>query len=282
MNLIIDINNAFHKSYHISKKMYGDKINEKLMFNKFIIDLFSTIRLFKERNNIEKIICCFDSENIFRKVIYPNYKSNRSKQDDSFYSVFNYSKEYLSKIGFIVSCLDGLEADDLIGLWVDELKDQICCIISNDEDVRQLIDDNVCVFNNQSTRKLLYIHQDTFKLNVILKEAIEYEKVNPKFILASKIVLGCSGDMVPKLLKGRVGEKTFRKKIYDQNFDGDLSKLFEQLNKVFCDNITIEQIKLNQQLVDLSGKFCPPHFQANFFLHKENVEFTYKGNYIVD
>jgi len=282
MNLIIDINNAFHKSYYISKKMYGDKINEKLMFNKFILDLFSTIRIFKDRNKIEKVICCFDSENVFRKDLYPDYKSNRSKKEDMFYNVFNYSKEHLKKLGFIVSCIDGLEADDLIGLWIDELKEQINCIISNDEDVRQLIYENVYVFNNQSTRKLLYIHQDTFKVNIIFKDAIEYERVDPKFILACKIVLGCDGDMVPKLLKGRVGEKTFKKKIYNKNFNGDLSKLFEQLNQVFCDNITIEQIKMNQQLVDLSGKFTPLHFQANFFLHKENVEFTYKGNYIID
>jgi 5'-3' exonuclease len=254
------MNNAFYKSYSIYKSIYKDleKINEKLLFNKFLIDFGFTIRLFKKSNKIEKVICCYDSKESFRKRLSKTYKSNRQKQDDAFYSVLGYSSVYLEDLGFIVACVEDLEADDLVGIWARHLKDEVNCIISNDEDVRQLLDTYVVVYNNQSKNKKIYRAFDSFYLTFLLDD---YESIveDPHWVLFKKMILGCDSDLVKKLLRGRIGEKKLKERLFDKiEFnkdyinDYDLERISLRINETFKDEqVLIKELDENLSLVNL-------------------------------
>ena len=283
------MNNAFYKSYFVYTNIYGkDKaINEKLLFNKFYIDLMYTCRLFADNHKIEKVILCYDSKENFRKKLYANYKSNRSKKEESFYNVLNYTKEYFKKQGFIVSQVDQLEADDLIGVWVNHLGDETNCILSADEDCRQLLNANTFIYNNNSRDKRYYYIYDSLVEPILNAKHIF---VNPDFILFSKMILGCEGDMVPKLLRGRIGEKTLKKKIFDkiqfnkqEVTDEDLVDIDIRLNSTFKgEDVIIKELEQNLMLVNLcTDCYHSEAIKQETKKHLEEAKFTYNENYKV-
>lgn len=295
MNLIWDINNAFYKSYSIYKHSYKTEvINEKLLFNKFLIDFFYTCRLFSENNLIDNVICCYDSNESFRKLIYNDYKSNRTKKEKSFYDVLEHSKKYFKEKGFIVSCIDGLEADDCLGIWVYSLKiNGINCIISADEDIRQLINEYTFVYNNQSYDKRFYSidNKNKIALNIVknFSPKAKYLIENPNWVLFKKMILGCDSDMVPKLLKGRIGEKKLFKFFNTIDFDKNnlndliLTELSLKIYEYFGEKIFVNKFNQNLSLVNLSNPlFYSDKIIKDIRNHVSSSIFTYKENYQID
>lgn len=296
MILLFDMNNALHKSFFMYKKIYShddSQINERLFFNKFMVDFGSTIRKF---SNVEKVVCCYDHQNNFRKDLSTEYKANRSKKPFEFYNVLNYSKDFLSSEGFIVTCIENIEADDCIALWCENEKtlDKTKCIVSADEDVRQLISKKVFVYNNNSSYERAFCLDDNFetyekicRYNLKLKSDSNVEFVNPDHVIFNKMILGCESDQVKKLIKGRVGEKTLEKKVFlyfdfDRNFSNKyLLRVCEKINSSFKDeNISILEIEENIRLVCLSSKFIPNDSLLRFKDHAKLSSFSYSGNYL--
>jgi 5'-3' exonuclease len=273
----------------VYKNIYKEEhINEKLLFNKFMIDFMYSCRLFIDKGVVDKIICCYDSEENFRKTLYPNYKSNRTKKEESFYNVLNYSKKYFAEQGFIVTQIKDLEADDAIGLWIERLKGETNIILSADEDIRQLLDEKVIIYNNNSKDKRFYYYTKNDEVNLYAFEKSQHLFENPHWILFKKMILGCDGDMVPKLLRGRIGEATLKKKIFDKiTFDrkavsdNDLVSISLKLNDTFKDEeVLIKELDTNLSLVNL----CDDHYHSDSvkqetLKHFEESKFTYKGNY---
>ena len=108
---------------------------------------------------IENMILCRDSRNIWRKKIYPQYKSNRS------YSKYGpYIKELyknIEKMFNIVLRIDGAEADDIIAILTffyikQNIKNHVY-IISNDSDFFQLSkminSTRIHIFNNANFKE---------------------------------------------------------------------------------------------------------------------------------
>ena len=289
MNLLFDINNAFHKSYFIYKHIYKEeKINEKLLFQKFMIDFMYSCRLFSDKNKIDRVICCYDSQENFRKSLYVNYKSNRVKKEESFYNVLNHTIKIFNELGFIVAQINKLEADDAIGLWVKKLAGEVNVILSADEDCRQLLDEKVIIYNNNSKDKRFYYYSKHDEVVLYPYEKSKHLFENPHWILFKKMVLGCEGDMVPKLLRGRIGEATLKKKIFDRiQFDKndvtdfDLVEISARLNTIFKDEeVLIKELDVNLSLVNLcDDHYHDEHIKAETEKHLNEAKFTYKGNY---
>lgn len=292
MNILVDTQNAFHKSFAISKLIYKEKLNARLLFNKFMLDFGYSLRLFNKNNKVDKVICCFDSENNFRKKLDNNYKSNRGKKDDFFYESLNYTYNFLKKVGFIVTKINELEADDSISLWCNELKNETNCIFSNDEDLRQLLTENTFIYNNQSNNKIFYIkenHEDL--LQNIINDSFNDVKlvhIDPNWILFKKIIFGCDSDMVPNLFKVKIQEKTLKKKLYDliefNNYDislESLNNLSVKLRNTFkSESITTNQLFTNLSLVNLcTNAFYSPKINVEWINHKNESKFTYNNNY---
>ena len=92
----------------------------------------------------KKIIVCSDLPPYFRKKEYPQYKANRKPQTPERYELIQtsrkYCKELLEVLGIAFWELEGMEADDLIAIAVDEYTTEFDSIIavSNDDDLFQL------------------------------------------------------------------------------------------------------------------------------------------------
>lgn len=288
MNLIVDMNNAFYKSYFIYKLMYKDqeKINEKLLFNKFSIDLAYTLRSFSERTRISRVILCYDDKDNFRKRLNKEYKSNRTKQEESFYNVLNYSKKFFKELGFIVSQVKDLEADDLLLLWGREFQGDINCIISADEDPRQGLNDNTFFYNNKSKDKRFYFFSQYSRnhLDFVLFQNSQIFFEDPNWIVFKKMVLGCSGDNVKNLIVGKCGENKLKEKIFNNlSFNKDnvtyvsLENIVELINKTLKQNLKASDLLSNFSLIDLSGNSENDLWKNHKDENKD--KFLYKGNY---
>src|SRR5690606_9489879 len=83
-------------------------------------------------------------------------------------------------------------------------------IISQDEDLRQLLDINTFVLTPLSSSRKLYTAKGASDVQVALK--ISKVEIDPFEILISKTVMGCSGDNIKPLTSKRV-RKTLLKKI---------------------------------------------------------------------
>lgn len=116
---------------------------DKLM-RKATIDVSSTIR----QINPSRVIFALDSRS-WRKDISidenEGYKGQRQKSKninwDNIYAIMKEFGEILETNGFIVSQVEGAEADDLMALWKKQIlqkENQHAILVSGDEDIRQL------------------------------------------------------------------------------------------------------------------------------------------------
>jgi 5'-3' exonuclease len=150
-NLIFDLNNILYRSMFIisgfGKKQYTFDNRKELdqLMRKITIDVAFLVRLI----NPSRVIFAVDSKS-WRKDISieenDGYKFGRKRSKHiNWENVFDSLKEFseiMESNGFIVTKIDGAEADDIIAMWVDELQlnqKQHVISVSGDEDIRQLV-----------------------------------------------------------------------------------------------------------------------------------------------
>lgn len=224
------------------KKMYVENINKiakKLGINK---------------NEDVKILIGKDCprNNIWRKQLYHEYKSNRDSNGNSDISYF-FNLAYNELISDEIKILSHpvLEADDCIAIyskWIlDADPDSKIYIIASDNDYLQLIYNEE---NNISCNQI-EIYNLAFKN---LKDQISNKNCN----LFCKILMGDVSDNIPPIMS-KCGIKTAQK--YDTN-----RELFNQLLD------SNEQIKnkytFNRTLMDFN---CIPEQYINEFMLENNI-----------
>ena len=92
----------------------------------------------------DQVVWLGDSNNYFRKEIYPLYKSGRVAKPDVYYQIIKRLNEVKK-----VLCISGFEADDLIAAaaYLKTKVNEPARIWTTDCDLMQLIDDNITWFN---------------------------------------------------------------------------------------------------------------------------------------
>ncbi len=146
--------------------------------------------------NSNKFVFCFDSKKNHRKAIFPDYKKKRNKQErtpeeiqifkDSFIQLNEFRMQVLPKLGIKNAFIQtGRESDDILASIVFDNPEQEFIIISNDEDLYQLLSDKVKMYNSKTEK---------FYTN------IDFEKeygIKPKEWSNIKVLGGCQSDEVP-------------------------------------------------------------------------------------
>jgi len=152
-----------------------------------------------------KVVIVFDgvggSNN--KRNLYPEYKANRNKNRMTNYSIFSSKDEetesinnqmarliqYLQCLPVSMICVDGIEADDVIGYLVGKFQKydatKEVTIMSADQDFLQLVSDKVKVYS--PTKKRIYKPKDVLE---------EYGVSCYNFI-NYKILMGDLGDNLP-------------------------------------------------------------------------------------
>jgi 5'-3' exonuclease len=131
-------------------------------YNNFTDDYIRTITSLGKSYGAKRIICCLDSgASIYRKNMYPEYKSNRKverteEEQERFTEFFNCLTDTIDALPFEHFKFKGIEADDLIAYFTKNLSPKYnhTWVISSDRDLFQLVREDVSVFNMYSRKEI--------------------------------------------------------------------------------------------------------------------------------
>jgi DNA polymerase-1 len=134
-----------------------------------------------------------------RLEIFPEYKAGRTKPSDDFYAQLPILREVLAAFNWPLYELDQYEADDIMGTFAVEAKEEgvEACLITGDYDLLQLIDDNTGVYITRTGSSDLVRYDDAAfeeKYGVKVHQFVEY-----------KALVGDSSDNIPGV--PRIGPK---------------------------------------------------------------------------
>jgi len=266
MNILFDGNYLFHRNFSIFSTYYkGQDMNEVLsdpekqqvLLRKCIIDLCFTIRKFKD---VKRVAFVIDSSS-WRYSLYDDYKYALTKVRDPFYkhflTVLDMFEALLRKKGLIVSRVMGAEGDDLLYVWAlyfGYCLDEELVIITGDSDIRQIMNKNVSLFNNNSKNLKMYcIPEKEVYWNEYLETDIQVISVKPFEVLLYKVIMGDTSDNIPKLKTG-FGPKAFDKFIehitpYDEPKNIDLVPMAQWISSRFADFVKMKEEDLLGQIL---------------------------------
>ena len=213
-----------------------------------------------------KVIIVFDgiggSNN--KRNLYPDYKANRNKSRMTNYSIFSNKEEeneaitnqmsrliqYLRCLPITIICIDGIEADDVIGYLAVKFENfaltKEVTIMSADKDFLQLTSNKTQIYS--PVKKKIYKPNDV---------KTEYEVDHLNFV-NYKILMGDSSDNLPGV--PGLGPKKLTKlfPILNENRKVSLDEIIEysktKVNEHALYSSVIErshQLNINRQLMDL-------------------------------
>ena len=224
MNILFDGNYLFHKTFSIFSTYYKgqdmavvlqDKEKRQVLLRKCIIDMCATLKRFEK--DITRVAFVIDSSS-WRYNFYADYKYSLTRVRDSSYEGFlsclNEFEELLRKRGIIVSRVQGAEGDDLLYVWslyFGYCLDEELVIVTGDSDIRQIMNKNVSLFNNNSKNLKMYcIPEKEVFWNEYMDSDVQVIGVDPFEVLLYKVIMGDTSDNIPKVKRG-FGPKAFEK-----------------------------------------------------------------------
>jgi len=249
--LLIDGMNTFLRSFTMI-----NHINENAHHIGALTGFLKSIGYAIKTLSPTRVIIVFDgvgSSNA-RKNLFPHYKANRGIKRITNYPIFASLEEekisieqqmlrliaYLQCLPLDMLCIDGLEADDVIGYLVTdfETKNDIknVFIMSSDQDFIQLISDKVQIYS--PTKKKIYN-------KTLVKK--EYNVSCNNFIIM-KCLLGDNGDNIPGI-PGLGPSKL--KKYYPELIEDNPIKLDDIfiMTENILNNTTYTKKNLNERII---------------------------------
>jgi 5'-3' exonuclease len=188
--LMIDLSNlAVQTAFAVTYKHPEDNRCWNYWKNRFLSNIIEFVGMFKT----DRLILAMDSDNYWRKDIYPEYKLNRHslkkacKIDLDNFNEFYYNfaesmKSIFSNV--IMLRINTTEADDIVAVLTKfHSPDSPIVVMSSDKDYRQLLKYKNVKQYDQLQRKYIQV-------------------LNPISELEMKVILGDKGDFIPAIKKG--------------------------------------------------------------------------------
>ena len=190
----------------------------------------------------EHIAIVFDAKGkTFRNDMYPEYKANRPPMPDDLRRQIEPIHEIIRAMGLPLLCVDGVEADDVIGTLAAEAtaKKLDTLISTGDKDMAQLVNGHVTLINTM-TDSVSDVQGVREKFGVAPEQIIDY-----------LTLVGDTSDNIPGVPK--VGPKTAAKWL---NQYGSLDQLLAHADEIkgkVGESLrnSLEQIPLSRQLVTI-------------------------------
>ncbi|AND41160.1 MULTISPECIES: 5'-3' exonuclease [Cytobacillus] len=213
------------------------------------------------------VAVCWDmGSKTFRTEMFDAYKANRPEAPIELVPQFDLVKEVVEAFDVPNIGLEGYEADDCIGTIARKASQEAeVLILTGDQDILQLLDDNISVILLQKGYGNYLVHTtETF---------YEEKGITPKQMIDLKAFMGDTSDNYPGV-KG-IGEKTALKLLQQfEHIEGVLENL-EQLTKGQRAKIEqdLEMLHLSRQLAEIKCDVpveCPLDL-AQFTMNREKV-----------
>lgn len=208
--------------------------------------VLNSIRLlrskFKESYG-EMIICC-DSNDVWRKDIFPHYKANRKKMRETstvdWTSLFNVLGTIRDELGehmpYKILQIPRAEADDIIASLCHEYGKTM-----------RNVGENIMIVSGDKDFAQLQKYANVYQYAPVQKKNITVD--NPERFLREHIMLGDRGDGVPNFLSD---DDTF---ISDKRQKPVMRKKLDEWSildpTLFCDDEMLRNYKRNEELINL-------------------------------
>ena len=188
------------------------------------------------------VVVVFDAPGrTFRDELFEDYKANRSSTPDDLKEQIQPIKDLVVAMGFPLICMEGVEADDVIGTYSLMAGDagQTVLISTGDKDMAQLVNESVTLVNTMTETMM---DRDG---------VIEKFAVPPELIIDYLALMGDTVDNIPGVPK--VGPKTAAKWL---NEFGSLESLIYRASEIkgkVGDNLrnSLEQLPLSKALTTI-------------------------------
>jgi len=276
--IIVDSNYLCYRSFYRFSDFEFEKKPTGVIYG-FLESLLKLSRIFETK----KFLFCWDSKNSYRKIIFPEYKSQRNRdekvkevlREKAFIQFDLLRKEILPALGFKnIFVQSGYEADDLIAEISSRYPNQYI-VYSADEDLYQLL--------YMAGKSFLKIYKpdsgvlfdlDSFRKGTNLKNSNDWIKVKSLSGCASDNIRGIDGCGMVKAIQyilnvlpdGKVKKKIESdegKRIYDFNFKL-VALPFGGIKPVCIKKIEENEIFYSLNFMDVFKSFGLYSFVNNF------------------
>lgn len=209
-----------------------------------VFDFVRQILKMAEKFETNQFIFCFDSKNLYREIVYPNYKHKRKTVEKTPEELVTMKEIYrqrdilrldmLPYMGFRnIFRQNGYESDDLMAEIVAKNPDDEFIVVAKDKDLYQFLEgDRVKLFDFKK-----FYTQDDFEK--------EYLGLKPEQWKYVKAIAGCKSDEVEGI--ERIGDKYATKYLLGMLKPGKI------LDKITCEN-GLKIAERNLPLVELPYK----------------------------
>jgi len=195
--VLVDGSSYLFRAYHVPGPDLTSPSGKPTKVIYFVLNMLN--KLVKDEQP-DRIAVVFDAKGkTFRKDIYPQYKATRPPMPDDLREQIEPLHKIIKARGLPLVCIEGVEADDVIGTMSRQATEQgyEVLISTGDKDMAQLVNKNVRLINTMN--------------NHFMDEAAVVEKfqVRADQIIDYLALMGDSSDNIPGVPK--VGPKTAAK-----------------------------------------------------------------------
>ncbi len=236
--ILVDGSSYLFRAYHAMPNL----TNSKGEHTGAIYGVVNMLKRLQNDYGNDHIAVVFDAKGkTFRNDMYKEYKANRPPMPDDLRSQIEAIHKIVRAMGFPLLCVEGVEADDVIGTLAHQATQQKLDVIvsTGDKDMAQLVNDHVTLVNTMTDTTMDH------------DGVIEKFGVPPERIVDYLALIGDSVDNVPGVPK--VGPKTAVKWLQDydsledvmQHADDFKGKVGEYLRD------SLQHLPLSKQLVTI-------------------------------
>ena len=177
----------------------------------------------------------------FRDDMYSEYKANRSSMPDDLREQIQPIHDLIRAMGLPLVCVEGVEADDVIGTYAtmatEQKRDTV--ISTGDKDMAQLVSEHVTLVNTMTDT-----HMDR-------QGVVDKFGVTPEQIVDYLALMGDSVDNIPGVPK--VGPKTAAKWLNEFGTLDDLMQRADEIKGKIGENLrnSLDQLPLSKALTQI-------------------------------
>ncbi len=193
--VLIDGSSYLFRAYHAIRDMSYNDFTTNALYG-----VLNMLRKLVKDELPDNIAMVFDARGkTFRNDIYAEYKANRPPMPDDLREQIEPLHEIIKAMGFPLICIEGVEADDVIGTLSVEAsqKGYQVLISTGDKDMAQLVNENVRLINTMNNHLMTE------------KTVVDKFQVRADQIIDYLALMGDSSDNIPGVPK--VGPKTASK-----------------------------------------------------------------------
>lgn len=236
--ILVDGSSYLYRAFHALPAL----TNSKKFPTGAIKGLVSMLKVLLNTYQPTAIAVIFDAKGkTFRDDLYPEYKANRKEMPQELQQQIEPIHQIIRAMGIPLICVNGVEADDVIGTLAHQAEKQhIPVLISTgDKDIAQLVNQNITLINTMT---------DTTLDPAGVKEKFG---VRPDQIIDYLTLVGDTSDNVPGVTK--VGPKTAVKWLEEYETLDNLIQHADKIGGKIGENLrdALQHLPLSKTLVTI-------------------------------